>query len=317
MRLDIRYRLSFVYDAPVWDSQNEIRVRPSDRPGQRVISHRLTTAPAARLLTFTDYWGTVVDHVGVREPHSTFEVVAEASVETAAVAQTGRAVPIEAVADSSFVLDHVEYLTESIHTAGTRAVADRAASASAHSTTVCDRVDVIVDTVHEMLVYEGSATDIGVSIADLVAGGKGVCQDYAHLTIAMLRGVGIPARYVSGYLFASDERTVDDGDPDQVSVQTHAWVEAAVPGHGWYPVDPTNRQVVTDRHVVIGHGRDYDDVAPVRGVFAGTATPSVEAEVVIARMGPAARSVITDAPRRIDDGQFEARERLQQQQQQQ
>ena len=168
------------------------------------------------------------------------------------------------------------------------AVERRAASAVAGSSSVQEMVTAVVAEVRETLVYEQGATDIGISLAELLAGGAGVCQDFAHLAAGMLRSVGVPTRYVSGYLFAADETSPgetspDDGTADVVSVQTHAWIEAAVPGWGWWALDPTNGGEVGERHVVIGCGRDYGDVPPVRGAFIGSGTAEVDAEVVIGR----------------------------------
>ena len=119
------------------------------------------------------------------------------------------------------------------------------------------------------------------------------------------------------HLFAADETAVDEAAQEPVRVQTHAWVEALIPGHGWHPVDPTNRRPVGVRHVVIGHGRDYDDVAPVRGTYLGSATPSVDAEVEIRRMEPAHMAILNERPRRLNADQLEAHRRAAQQQQQQ
>ena len=317
MRLDIRYRMTFAYDTPVWESQKEIRVRPRDDHRQHVISYRLSTAPAARVSAFVDYWGTTVAHVGVREPHLAFEIVAEAAVETSSLVPFDGDAPVSALSQPDFALANVEYLAPSAHTDWSPEIAARAADAVAGADSVRAHVDAVVDAAHDILDYESGSTEIGIEPNELLEGGKGVCQDFAHLTIAFLRSLGVPARYVSGYLFAADETSLDDADADGdvVRVQTHAWVEAAVPGCGWYAIDPTNRQTVTERHVVIGHGRDYDDVAPVRGVFMGSATPTVDAEVVIARMGPAASSVITDAPRRLTADQLALQHRQEQQQQ--
>ena len=117
----------------------------------------------------------------------------------------------------------------------------------------------------------------------MLAEGRGVCQDYAHLAIALCRSVGIPARYVSGYFFASSDRSGADSGADELEVQTHAWFEAAVPGWGWLALDPTNAQQVGQRHIAIGQGRDYDDVPPLRGVFSGPGRPSTDAHVKMRR----------------------------------
>ena len=117
--------------------------------------------------------------------------------------------------------------------------------------------------------YEPGSTYVGVEVDEVLARRVGVCQDFAHLAVAMCRSIGIPARYVSGYLFTTNDATGEDPEADVVRVQTHAWFEAAVPGVGWLALDPTNASEVGLRHVTIGHGRDYDDVPPLRGVVRG------------------------------------------------
>jgi transglutaminase-like putative cysteine protease len=319
MRLDIRYRMSFTYDEPIWESQNEIRVRPRQGPSQRLIAYRLTPAPAARVLSFVDYWGTAVDHVGVREPHQQFDLVAEAAVETSDPLPLDLDSESEIGADPRLAQEMTEYLAPSPHTRWDDDLVDLAQSAIAGTRTARDRIDAVVELVHGSLVYERGSTRIGIEITDLLSGGRGVCQDFAHLTIALLRSVGAPSRYVSGYLFASDESALDSTDDDStIAVQTHAWVEVFVPGHGWHAIDPTNQRAVAARHVVIGHGRDYDDVAPVRGVFVGGATPRVEAGVEIRHMEPSLHPLGSETPRRLSSEQLaQHRERSRQQHQQQ
>ena len=285
MRLDIRYRMHFRYSRPVRESQNEVRVRPRDDETQRVLSSRLTTEPATPVFSAFDYWGTAVDHVGVRTPHASLELVAETSVETLARPVPVPDAPIEGLSASGFRAAHFEFLESSEHVRWQigDGVAERAAAAVRGAGSVPELLAAVVAEVRGALRYESDTTDIGVSLGELLAGGVGVCQDFAHLAIGMLRSVGVPARYVSGYLFAADETAAGAETADVVSVQTHAWIEAAVPGVGWWALDPTNGGEVGERHVVIGCGRDYSDVPPVRGAFMGGASAEVEAEVVIGR----------------------------------
>jgi transglutaminase-like putative cysteine protease len=122
-----------------------------------------------------------------------------------------------------------------------------------------------------------------MEVADVLAQGKGVCQDFSHLGIAMYRSVGIPARYVSGYLYAADQTVATAPEEPELTVQTHAWVEVLVPGHGWWALDPTNASPVGELHVKIGHGRDYEDVMPLRGVYHGGAEHDLGVQVRISR----------------------------------
>lgn len=296
MRLDIRYRMHFDYQEPVREAHNEIRVRPRDLPSQRLLAHRLTCVPVGRVLSFTDYFGTTVDHVGQLGAHAALEIIAESSVETRPVPAPGDG-PVDGLDDDAFVLEHVEYLSESPHVQLAPEIVTVGRDIVRSHDQMHAAVQSVVDEVRRRLDYRSGSTHIGIALPDLLAGGAGVCQDFAHLAIGWLRGGGVPARYVSGYLFAADE-TNPEGDEHVVNVQTHAWVEAAIPGAGWLPVDPTNDRYVEERHVVIGFGRDYDDVAPVRGVYVGDAVPQVEASVEMRRMEPMDRVVSHQVRRR-------------------
>lgn len=292
MRFDISYRMEFRYPEPVWESQNEIRARPRDDGRQRVLSYRLTSDPLCRVLSYRDYWGTTVDQLGVRHRHDRFEVTADAAVETlpdAAAIVTDQA---------RWRSDRREFLEPTRHTTWTEEISAIARSRVDPIGDAAGRILAVSELVHSLLRYASGTTEIGITPVDLVEQGTGVCQDFAHLTIAMLRSLEIPARYVSGYLFAADETDLGDGvQTEAVSVQTHAWVEAATDEGEWIAVDPTNQTVAGERHVVIGHGRDYDDVPPVRGVFTGPGVPIVDAQVTIARLSPIVQTVTSDRGR--------------------
>ena len=285
MRLGISYRMHFRYSEPVTECQNEVRVRPRDDDHQRVLSYRLTSQPQLQVFSVRDYWGTVVEHLGIRTPHTELELLAEATVETSARPEAAGAPAVSALDDAGFKLEHLEFLEPSQHVDWHPgdAVEQRAAAAVATAASVPEMVAAVVADVRGALSYEPGATDIGVSLAELLEGGAGVCQDFAHLALGMLRSTGVPARYVSGYLFAADETSADSETADVVAVQTHAWIEVALPGSGWWALDPTNGGPVSERHVVIGCGRDYGDVPPVRGAFMGSGIAEVDAEVLIGR----------------------------------
>jgi transglutaminase-like putative cysteine protease len=296
VRLDIRYRTSFTYENLVRESQNELRACPMSDEQQELIAYRVHVSPSAKVFSFTDYWGTRVDSFGLRLPHVAIEVTAEASVETFPPPPLTVAPHLDALADPAYLDAHHEYLQPSPHTDWAEGVATEA---TRQRGLVGDDVVSLVLALHRLtgarLTYAPGATDVGTPVEDVLAQGKGVCQDYAHLAVALCRSQSIPARYVSGYLFTQDDSTgADVEDVDVVSVQTHAWFEASVPGFGWLALDPTNQQDVGTRHVKIGHGRDYDDVQPLRGVFSGDAVPSVDPRVEIRRV----RSSDTPEPER-------------------
>lgn len=286
MRLDIRYVTRFVYGAPVVESQNELRASPTSDEHQQVVHYRVTTSPVARVASYTDYWGTRVDTFGVTGPHEHLEVVAASTVETSPRPAPPDDVPRAALADAAWRDEHLEFLQRSPHVAwGPTVVAHAREVAGA----VGDDGDVralvtAVEASVGALDYRRGRTTIGVDVDEVLAAGAGVCQDFAHLAIALLRVLGVPARYVSGYLFAADDATGEAVAADEVEVETHAWIEAAVPGFGWWAIDPTNRSAVGERHVTIGRGRDYDDVAPLRGVFNGAPEHELEVNVRMRRL---------------------------------
>jgi transglutaminase-like putative cysteine protease len=282
VRFDIRYHTSFTYDDLVRESQNELRACPATDEHQQLIAYRVTTAPSARVLSFADYWGTRVDAFGIRTPHLSLDVTAEASVETRLRPLVTAAPRADALLAPAFIEDHLEYRGRSPHCdwgGGVIAAANQAAALAGAS--VVSQVLSIHRYVGTALTYAPGSTSVGIPVEDVLAGGQGVCQDFAHLAVAACRAASIPARYVSGYLFTTDDSTGLDHDAEVVHVQTHAWFEAAIPGFGWLALDPTNQQEVGLRHVKIGHGRDYDDVPPIRGVYAGPGAPDVTVGVEI------------------------------------
>jgi transglutaminase-like putative cysteine protease len=284
MRYDISYRTTIHYDDVVRGSQNELRACPASDDHQQLVAYRVTTHPASRVLAYHDYWGTRVDTFGIREPHVSLELTAEASVETMPRPLVTVSPRVAELSDAAFRDTYVEYLSRSMHTEWDGDVA--AAAERIAAVTGDDVVGIVLALhrfVHTSLQYTPGATYIGVDVNEVLAKAKGVCQDYAHLAVALCRSIGIPARYVSGYFFAASDATGADVDGDEVEVQTHAWFEAAIPDWGWLALDPTNAQQVGQRHIAIGHGRDYDDVPPVRGIYSGGGRPSTDAIVEIRR----------------------------------
>ncbi len=314
MRLDIRYQTTFEYDALVRESQNELRACPITDERQQLLGYRVTTSPSARTLAYTDYWGTRVDHFGIREPHVMLEVLAEAAVETSPRPPISASPSVQVLREPGFRDLNGEFLERTRHTDwGEKVEREATRIVELNGPDLVRVVLALNGLVGARLRYESGATDIGEPIEDVLTGGAGVCQDFAHLAVALCRSIGVPARYVSGYLFTSNDATGAMGG-ELVRVQTHAWFEAAVPGFGWLPLDPTNRLEVGHQHVKIGHGRDYDDVPPLRGSYSGAGVPRVEAVVEIRRMDPTrqpATLVQPSVPRALEI------RRVQEQQQQQ
>ena len=290
MRFDIRYRTVFSYTELVSESQNELRACPTNDDCQRLLDYRVVVHPTARVVSYMDSWGTRVDAFGLRKPHLAMEVIAEAAVETRPRPLPAGSPTLDALERPEFVDAHYEFLHSDDNTsAGPVATSAARRQRDDAGPDVVEVILAIQRFIGSTLAYVPGSSEIGDGVEHVLATGSGVCQDFAHLSVAMCREVGIPARYVSGYLFTDDDTSGEDitgggSGSDTVVVQTHAWIEAAVPGWGWLALDPTNGQLAGERHVKIGHGCSYDDVQPLRGVFLGPASSDVQPEVEIRRV---------------------------------
>lgn len=265
MNLEIRYLSRYTYDGPVGESQNALRVKPANTPGQKLLSYKLMTDPNALVVSYEDYWGTHVDMFGVNEWHTRLTVVADSRVETTPPPEP----PADLVATGTDAESVYEYLTPSPHVFWDPTIDAWAEDVAGGIEGARDRAVAIHEAVASHLEYVPDSTEVGISVAEIFENRAGVCQDYSHLALAAYRSLGMPARYVSGYFYATStgERPTDE----EIEVETHAWVEVWLPGFGWWALDPTNRQFAGERHVKIGHGRDYEDVTPLRGVYHGLA----------------------------------------------
>ncbi|HTO07669.1 MAG TPA: transglutaminase family protein [Myxococcota bacterium] len=283
---EIRYLSLFRYPQPVWDSHNVLRAAPCSDERQILLSYRLSISPSSRVVSYTDYFGTRVDLFGVARPHRELEVLAEIRVAMQGDVPAAPPAALGPRSDQGFIESHHEYLVPSMHIEFADGVRREAREVVTGLPDDAGLVGgALAAHVSRTLQYAPGSTEIGIDVNELQRTRRGVCQDFAHYLIALCRSVGVPARYVSGYLFAArgDEATAPKRD--EVFVQTHAWVEIAVPGAGWWPLDPTNRLTVGARHVKIGHGRDYDDVCPLRGLYHGPFQHELEAEVRMKRLG--------------------------------
>jgi transglutaminase-like putative cysteine protease len=269
MRFALRYHAEYRYDGPVFDQHNVVRVKPASTPLQRVRNFRLAVEPSARTRGYVDYFGTEAIEFNIPGEHERLAITAEAEVTTEAPPEPSDS-SWEAIRQRAYTDTGDEFLlhTDDEPTNGVLDELHAAVRADAPHETLLRVCEVIPDRFE----YSPGATFVGSTVDDLLEGGAGVCQDFVHLALILLRHQGIAARYVSGYLFAAP----DDGGADSVEVDTHAWLEALMPGDEprWVGADPTNRKLAGEEHVKIGHGRFYGDVAPIRGVYRGAGATS-------------------------------------------
>jgi transglutaminase-like putative cysteine protease len=277
-RIRVEHRSTYRYAKTAHTSYNEARVTPLTTPTQMVLDAAVTVTPPARTRRYWDYWGTAVHVFDLHEPHEQLDVWGKSVVETM-VAPLRRSAVSWADLRSDIVRDDFAELLSPTSQVPVDArllqvAADMAGDGDPH-----DAATAAVNWVRSHLAYVPGSTGVHTSAVEAWEGGRGVCQDYAHLTLALLRGMGIPARYCSGYLHPN----ADAGFGVEMAGESHAWIEWW--GGEWYGVDPTIGWPVGERHVLVARGRDYHDVAPVRGVYHGGPTAALEVEVSLTRIG--------------------------------
>jgi transglutaminase-like putative cysteine protease len=290
--LEVRHVTQYHYAEPVRESVMELWMQPQKSATQRLVSFELELDPTAQVFSYPDSFGNAVYHFDVPQPHDRLEIIARSAVET----QNPNTLP-----DG---LDHGEW--DRLRSDFVRgecfdflrphgfACRTPALDAFVESRGVNDlrRLDPLTAVrqlskiIYDAFDYEPGATGAHSPIDHALEGGRGVCQDFAHIMIAICRDWGLPARYVSGYLFRNRAEDHDRSDPDA----THAWVEIFLPSLRWVGVDPTNNIVAGERHIAVAVGRDYADVPPSRGVFKGES----ESELVVGVSVRRARTAVAE-----------------------
>ena len=287
MNFAIRYLTEYDYDADVLDNLNALRVRPYTGARQRCDEFSVRLTPEVRLHRHTDYFGTEVVEFEVSRPHRHLTIDVRARVTTQPYAHAPPST-WEALDDPAYREAGGEFLLQTDDAPGDPVFAELVAQTGAGASPI-DTVLLVSRLISERFEYRRGATFVDSSIADLLQAGAGVCQDFVHLGLCLLRHHGIAARYVSGYLFADGS----DDTRESVEVDTHAWLEALLPGGSergsdqdpiWVGVDPTNRVLAGEAHVKIGHGRHYADVPPIKGVYRGQASAALNASVTMTRV---------------------------------
>ncbi len=290
MHFSIRFLTEYRYELPVTDNLNALRVRPATTSSQRCDEFHTRIEPEARVSRHLDYFGTEVLEFGIPTSHEQLTIDVRARVVTSP--------PQEPPEGSWASLSSPSY----VDAAGEFALPwhDQPAltgleslEAALDADSPLETLELLCELIPDRFEYRPGATYVGSSVRDLLELGAGVCQDFVHLSLVLLRRRGIAARYVSGYLWAAPD---GDGDStDSVEVDTHAWLEALLPstdGRGepvWVSADPTNRRLAGETHVKIGHGRFYADIPPVKGLFQSAFTGAqsqLTAAVTMSRLDP-------------------------------
>lgn len=293
MQYTIQHVTRFIYEAPITESVMEARVAPRSEGSQRCLQFALSTTPASRVRMYQDHDGNMVHHFNIPGRLSRLSVVADARVESSPVPAAPVALPVEAWDRLDAARESGafwEMLNPSPFAQPTpRLLALAAELAVTREADPLTALRTINSRLFSTLTYSPRSTRVDSPIDDALQSRRGVCQDFTHIMIALVRQLGIPCRYVSGYLFhqADDEVRSPEG-------ATHAWVEAWLPDLEWVGFDPTNDLPADHRHIRVAVGRDYADVPPTRGVFKGLT--SVRSELSVAVRVGASPPVRIDAP---------------------
>ncbi|MGC4932844.1 transglutaminase family protein [Gordonia sp. DT30] len=278
-RLRVVHSTGFAYKNPVTSSYNEARLTPRSDGRQNVIVNRVETVPATRSYRYTDYWGSAVTAFDLHAPHEELEVSGMSVVETEAGDRPGaqRRRDWEGIRNTDVEDRYDETLSNTTYVPRNRSLT-AAARRLVKGLDPEEAVEAVCRYVYDEMEYVPGTTGVHTTAVDAWNERKGVCQDYAHLTLLMLRGLGIPSRYVSGYLHPEPEAAVDK----TVEGQSHAWIEAWT--GGWWGFDPTNFTSITEQHVSVGVGRDYSDVSPLKGIYTGGQATDLDVVVEITRL---------------------------------
>lgn len=287
VRYHVLHRTLYHYAWPVSDSRQLLHLTPRDTPTQRTVTHRIDIDPEpVERARRTDYFGNVLEQLSIGSAHDTLTVTAESVVDLMP-SRTGGAAPSPAweyVCDRLHqvgpapLLEPCQYLYASPHIEPLAALARYARLDFRRDRPLFDATLALMRRIHRDFEFDPQATTVSTPLETLLRQRRGVCQDFAHFMIGCLRSLGLPARYVSGYLLTQPP----PGQPRMVGADaSHAWVSVFCPGMGWVDMDPTNCMQPGDQHITVAWGRDFSDVTPMRGVILGGGEHAVDVQVTV------------------------------------
>jgi len=287
MIFNIVHTTAYEYSAPAIESFTELRVRPRQSNRQIVHHHVTEVTPRAALEEFTDYYENAVECLSVPFRHKTLTVTSRSTVETLPHKDALSALDLS-VSEAVRLnwpqrRELFDFLMPSMHSPITPELEQLSKEQLPSSASFAESMLGLCSYIYETFTYMPGVTDIRTPLSEVLRKRQGVCQDFAHLMIALIRCAGLPARYVSGYL----ETDPPPGRPKlQGADGSHAWLSVLVPDAGWLDLDPTNDQLANNRYVVAAYGRDYGDVPPLSGViYTEGKTKSLKVTVDVVALG--------------------------------
>lgn len=280
MKLEVQHRTHYAYAAPVSESFNELRLRPVTNAHQTCDHFLVKVLPAARLRHFTDFYANTVHFFELPEPHGSLTIEASSRVVTQArpLALDATPFPMSRVSECARMERCFDYLQDSTYVEKSPEAWRLAVDITHDVPDLWQASLAVMRHIHQNFAYSPLTTSVHTHVREVLQEKRGVCQDFAHTMITLCRCVGIPALYVSGYLYNGPRETLRGAQA------SHAWCEVFVPGVGWRGLDPTNNRQVDEHHIKVAVGRDYGDVPPVRGQYRGTQDRKLEVDVLVTRL---------------------------------
>jgi transglutaminase-like putative cysteine protease len=289
MLFRVTHITDYRYGEPVAEAYLELRLTPPNREMQTVHEHRLVIEPASRTSSYRDYFGNEVAFLSLPYRHTRLTIRSEALVQT-----VSGALPAESLDQTiqearqilagslPFVFDYLQP-TEMVKIG--REPLQWAKRYLNASTTLREGLEALNNAIHENFQYRKGATQFSTDVSSIWRDRIGVCQDFAHIMLSVLRIAGLPSRYVCGYIETSPVRGANGESKRLIgSVATHAWVEVLVPGQCWVALDPTNNRWCGEQHISVSFGRDASEAAPIRGTFKGSGEQTMKVQVRVARL---------------------------------
>ena len=264
MKLEVVHSTRYRYSAPIAETVMEVRLRPMDGNGQRCLEFELDVSSRIKPHDYRDGYGNNVHYFNLVRPHTRLSITSRSVVETGG--------ELDADPGEELVYDFLRFRSPVKDVPGVRDLARRHPIADPRSASAVEAaLDELTLTISREFAYDRAVTNVYSAVDDVLELKAGVCQDFAHLFIAAARAMGVPARYVSGYIHTPGGRGSASA--------SHAWAEAWVPGRGWVGYDATHPVRTSENHVRLAVGRDYTDAAPTRGIYVGSATGTMAVSV--------------------------------------
>lgn len=293
MIFSISHTTRYRYDAPISFCHNLATIRPRISPGQKVLNFDLKISPEpSDISERTDFFGNMITHFSIQESHQKLTVASTSTVERNYKAikdsfaseacrkiTVNDALQVLATTNTQEIIESKQFILDSILIRNTNeAIGDYAKVSFSPNRSVFDATYELMQRIYTDFDFVSGFTTVSTPLTEVMEEKKGVCQDFAQIAIACIRSMGLPARYVSGYI----ETLPPPGKKKLIGVDaSHAWFAVFIPNFGWVDFDPTNNQIPEDQHIVVGWGRDYYDVPPLKGVVFGSGSSTLKVSVDI------------------------------------